>query len=208
MTDDELTIIKGMIYGYKRIPISFLQRKYRISYNTAHRLVEPLLVEEGLMNPILPNQSDVFNWQHQGWQEIAKQRHLWQPWALCDAEPMIFCDEEVEEDKCWVKEQYDGRLAQYIAVFDDFMQAMEWVMEYAEMRELLLEKTREFLQGKGEFVPMQEQIAFKHSREMQFATMTMADYLTEKCRLTDRKTGQVYEFDDIEDLLIAGWRLD
>ena len=61
MTDDELTIIKGMIYGYKRIPISFLQRKYRISYNTAHRLVEPLLVEEGLMNPILPNQSDVFN---------------------------------------------------------------------------------------------------------------------------------------------------
>ena len=66
----------------------------------------------------------------------------------------------------------------------------------------------EFLQGKGEFVPMQEQIAFKHSREMQFATMTMADYLTEKCRLTDRHTRQVYEFDDIEDLLSAGWRLD
>lgn len=208
MTDDELTIVKGMIYGSKRIPIGYLQRKYRIGYNAAYRLITPL-VEEGLISPILANQPCVFNWEHQGWQEIAKQRHLWQPWALCAAEPKFFCDEEIEEDKCWAMEQYDGRFAEYLAVFDTFTEALEWMLyEYVEMRDLLLQKTREFLQGKGEFVPMQEQIAFKHSREMQFATMTMADYLTEKCRLTDRKTGQVYEFDDIEDLLIAGWRLD
>lgn len=207
MMQEELTIIKAMIYGTKRIPMSLLQRKYRIGYKAVYSLVTPL-VEVGLINPILPNQLCVVNWAHQGWQEIAKQRHLWQPWALSDAEPMLFCDEDVEEGKCWMKEQYHGRFAEYVAVFDTFMQAGEWLMAYVEMRDLLLKKTREFLQGKGEFVPMQEMVAFKNSRDMQFATMTTADYLCEKCRLTDRNTQQIYEFDDIEDLLIAGWRLD
>lgn len=205
MTEEEWIIIKAMIYGSKRIPVSAIQYKYKIGYNAVFRLLEPL-VKAGLIS--LSDEGIDFNWQHPDWHEIAKQRHLWQPWALRAAEPMLFCDDIVEDDKYWMKEQYHGRFAEYVAVFEDHMQAIEWSMEYAEMRDLLLQKTRELLQGKGEFLPTQDVIAFKNIQNAQFATMTIADYLAEKCRLTDRKTRQVYEFDDIEDLLIAGWRLD
>lgn len=71
----------------------------------------------------------------------------------------------------------------------------------------LQQQTRELLEGKGDFVPMTDEISFKNDNGS-FATMTLGDYLQEKLILTDRKTAQSHSFQSIDELLETGWVVD
>ena len=70
----------------------------------------------------------------------------------------------------------------------------------------LQQKTREALEGKGEFVPLTDAIYFKS--DSSFAEMRLADYLSNKLHLTDRSTGEICTFHSVDELLNAGWVLD
>jgi hypothetical protein len=70
----------------------------------------------------------------------------------------------------------------------------------------LQQKTREALEGKGEFVPSTDTIYFKSDNG--FAEMSLADYLANKLYLTDRITDEIYSFNSVDELLNAGWVLD
>ena len=70
----------------------------------------------------------------------------------------------------------------------------------------LQKKTRDALEGKGEFVPLADAIYFKS--DSSFAEMSLADYLANKLHLTDRSTGEIYTFHTADELLNAGWVLD
>ena len=70
----------------------------------------------------------------------------------------------------------------------------------------LQQKTRDALEGKGEFIPLTDAIYFKS--DSSFAEMSLADYLANKLHLTDRITGEVYPFYSLDALLNAGWVLD
>ena len=70
----------------------------------------------------------------------------------------------------------------------------------------LQQKTRDVLEGKGEFVPSTDAIYFKSDNG--FAEMSLADYLANNLLLTDRRTGEIYTFHSVDELLNAGWVLD
>ena len=70
----------------------------------------------------------------------------------------------------------------------------------------LQQKTRDALEGKGEFIPLTDAICFES--DSSFAEMSIADYLANKLHLTDRITGEVYPFYSLDALLNAGWVLD
>lgn len=76
---EQLNILKAIIYGYKRIPMSVIQRKFLLGYNKVLNLIA-LLEQAGLFEQ--PNEGErVIHWQHPDWQIIADQPELWQPWA-------------------------------------------------------------------------------------------------------------------------------
>ncbi len=70
----------------------------------------------------------------------------------------------------------------------------------------LQQETRDTLEGKGEFIPLADAIYFKSDNG--FAEMSLADYLANKLHLTDRRTGEIYPFNSVDELLNAGWVLD
>lgn len=204
--NEQQTTIKAIIYGYKSTPVSIVQRLFNVSYQKALQLYEPLQ-QAGLIEswPLDEQTQRIINWQHPDWQEIALRRDLWQPWAKSAARPHYTIDDI--DDKYCVFQQYNGQEKQLLAKVESLEEGLLWLEEYVEMTEVLEQQTRDVLAGKGDFVPMGEQIAFKNHNG-QFATMSLSHYLSEKLILTDRANGQTQQFDDIEDLLIAGWRLD
>ena len=70
----------------------------------------------------------------------------------------------------------------------------------------LQQKTRDALEGKGEFVPLADAIYFKS--DSSFAEMSLADYLSNTLHLTDRITDETYQFHSVDELLNAGWVID
>jgi hypothetical protein len=204
--NEQQTTIKAIVYGYKSTPVSIVQRLFKVSYQKALQLYEPL-EQAGLIAslPLDEQKQRVINWQHPDWQEIALRRDLWQPWAKSAARPHYTIDDV--DDKYGVFQQYNGQDRQLLAWVESLEEGLSWLEEYVEMTETLEQQTRDVLAGKGDFVPRGEQIAFKNHNG-QFATMSLNHYLSEKLILTDRANGQTQQFADIEDLLIAGWRLD
>lgn len=206
INEQQQTTIKAIVYGYKSTPVSIIQRLFKVSYQKALQLYEPL-EQAGLIAPwpLDEQKQRVINWQYSDWQEIALRRDLWQPWAKSAARPRYTIDDV--DDKYCVFQQYNGQDKQLLAQVESLEEGLSWLEEYVEMTETLEQQTRDVLAGKGNFVPMGEQIAFKNHNG-QFATMSLNHYLSEKLILTDRVNGQTQQFDDVEDLLIAGWRLD
>jgi hypothetical protein len=121
---EQLNTLKAIIYGYKRIPISVIQRKFLLSYDKVLNLIA-LLEQTGLCEPINEGER-VINWQHPDWQKIADQPELWQPWANSAAAGVY----KVEKHKGqWyvVREVHANK--EVVACVDNEDDCLRWLME-------------------------------------------------------------------------------
>ena len=59
---EQLNILKAIIFGYKRIPMSVIQRKFLLGYDKVLSLIA-LLEQAGIIEPLNEGER-VINWQH------------------------------------------------------------------------------------------------------------------------------------------------
>ena len=121
---EQLNILKAIIFGYKRIPISVIQRKFLLSYDKVLNLIA-LLEQAGLFEPLNEGER-VIHWQHPDWQTIADQPELWQPWAD-SAAAGVYKVERHKEQWCVVREVHANK--EVVACVDNEDDGLRWLME-------------------------------------------------------------------------------
>ena len=121
---EQLNTLKAIIFGYKRIPMSVIQRKFLLGYGQVLHLIV-LLEQAGLCEPINEGER-VINWQHSHWQIIANKPELWQPWAD-SAAAGVYKVEKHKEQWCVVREVHANK--EVVACVDNEEAGLRWLME-------------------------------------------------------------------------------
>jgi len=121
---EQLNTLKAIIYGYKRIPMSVIQRKFLLGYDNVLNLIAQL-EQAGLLEPLNKGER-VINWQHPDWQIIANQPELWQPWAD-SAATGVYKVEKHERQWCVVREVHANK--EVVACVDNEDDGLHWLME-------------------------------------------------------------------------------
>ena len=121
---EQLNTLKAIIYGYKRIPMSVIQRKFLLGYDKVLNLIA-LLEQAGIIEPLNEGER-VINWQHPHWQIIANQPELWQPWAD-SAAAGVYKVEKHERLWCVVREVHANK--EVVACVDNEDDGLRWLME-------------------------------------------------------------------------------
>jgi hypothetical protein len=121
---EQLNILKAIIFGYKRIPMSVIQRKFLLGYDQVLSLIA-LLEQAGIIEPLNEGER-VINWQHPDWQTIADQSELWQPWAD-SAAAGVYKVEKYKAQWCVVREVHANK--EVVACVDNEDDGLRWLME-------------------------------------------------------------------------------
>ena len=81
------------IFGIRRARISDMQRRFRIDYNTARKLIADLEATE-LIEPMNDEGWRPINWHNPTWLSIAKRPELWVQHAVTALQGEYSCREE------------------------------------------------------------------------------------------------------------------
>jgi frataxin-like iron-binding protein CyaY len=121
---EQLSTLIAIIFGYKRIPMSVIQRKFLLGYGQVLSLIA-LLEQAGIIETLNEGER-VINWQHPDWQIIANQPKLWQPWAD-SAAAGVYKVEKHEGQWYVVREVHANK--ELVACVDNEDDGLRWLME-------------------------------------------------------------------------------
>jgi hypothetical protein len=121
---EQLSTLIAIIFGYKRIPMSVIQRKFLLGYGQVLSLIA-LLEQAGIIETLNEGER-VINWQHPDWQIIANQPKLWQPWA--DSAAAGVYKVEKHEGQCYVVREVHAN-KELVACVDNEDDGLRWLME-------------------------------------------------------------------------------
>lgn len=127
LKNNHLADIKAIIYVNKRVSISLVQRKLKLSYLAVVKLLESLDKERVL---ITDNGERQINWQHSDWQKFIEQPKLLAAWLEEDVANELSQYSVQQNDQGWWYIVAETNRSQRVVSFVETQEAgLLWLAE-------------------------------------------------------------------------------
>lgn len=131
MECENLTITKAIIYAYKRVSISTIQRKLYLRYPIVVELLEQLEQKSLLKTE---QGERVINWQHSDWQILAQHPQLWQKWLQQPIADELYQYRLEQNEQGWCILRECGSSQQLVTFVDNQEEGLCWLSEKQNLR--------------------------------------------------------------------------
>lgn len=124
---NQIETTKAIIYAYKRVSISVIQRKLHLRYPVVVELLEQLA-----QNDLLKKEQGecLINWQHSDWQTLAQHSQLWQQWLEQPiADELYKYSLEKNDEGWWFIMREIGSSQQLVTFVDNQEAGLNWLSE-------------------------------------------------------------------------------